>query len=256
MLHYIVLGQRVTTATSAAERLKVETTAATLAATPDLDRPQRRPGLLDRQLLDRRRLRRRAARSRGSRSRPGPAPVTTSGYDVVEKTIGQMRADMESGLTTSQAITRAYLDRIKVYDQGQFGFNAYEIVADDAMEQARKADEARAAGKRSPVLGIPIAVKNLFDTYDMATTNGSHDVRRLPAEEGRLPGREAARGGRGDHRQGRARGVRDERQLLQRPVGPGLERVPAVQVGARLLRRLGHRGGGEPRRGRARLADR
>ena len=66
---------------------------------------------------------------------------------MVEKTIGQMRADMESGLTTSQAITRAYLDRIKVYDQGQFGFNAYEIVASDAMEQARKADEARAAGQ-------------------------------------------------------------------------------------------------------------
>ncbi len=74
----------------------------------------------------------------GRRSIPriaAPAPVkpeTTSGYDVVEKTIGQMRADMESGLTTSQAITRAYLDRIKVYDQGQFGFNAYEIVAGDA----------------------------------------------------------------------------------------------------------------------------
>ncbi|WP_053227577.1 amidase [Solirubrobacter soli] len=105
-----------------------------------------------------------------------PAPVkpeTTSGYDVVEKTIGQMRADMESGLTTSQAITRAYLDRIKVYDQGQFGFNAYEIVAADAMEQARKADEARAAGSKTPVLGIPIAIKNLYDTKDMATTNGS-----------------------------------------------------------------------------------
>ena len=191
------------------------------------DRPERRPG---------------RARSTTSRSPPtapaarhGPArsrcprrraPVTTSGYDVVEKTIGQMRADMESGLTTSQAITRAYLDRIKVYDQGQFGFNAYEIVADDAMEQARKADEARAAGKRSPVLGIPIAVKNLFDTYDMATTNGSLTFEGFRPEEGRLPGREAARGGRGDHRQGRARGVRDLRQLLQRPVGPGLERVP------------------------------
>ena len=70
--------------------------------------------------------------------------MTTSGYDVVEKTIGQMRADMESGLTTSQAITRAYLDRIKVYDQGQFGFNAYEIVADDAMAQARKPPTWRA----------------------------------------------------------------------------------------------------------------
>ena len=36
VLHYIVLGSRVTTATSDAERLKVETTAATLATTPDL----------------------------------------------------------------------------------------------------------------------------------------------------------------------------------------------------------------------------
>ncbi len=89
-------------------------------------------------------------------AQPSPA-TTTSGYDVVNKTIGQMRADMESGLTTSQAITRAYLDRIKVYDQGQFGFNAYEVVASDAMAQAKAADDARAAGKTSPVLGIPIA---------------------------------------------------------------------------------------------------
>ena len=36
LLHFVVLGQRVTTATSAAERLKVEATASTLAATPDL----------------------------------------------------------------------------------------------------------------------------------------------------------------------------------------------------------------------------
>jgi len=69
---------------------------------------------------------------------------------------------MKSGLTTSQAITRAYLDRIKVYDQGQFGFNSYEIVASDALEQARKADEARAAGKRSPVLGVPIRLEQVF----------------------------------------------------------------------------------------------
>jgi amidase len=84
-----------------------------------------------------------------------------------------MQADMEAGVTTSVEITKAYLDRINVYDRGQFGFNAYEVVASDALEQAAAADAARAAGKRSPVLGIPIAVKNLFDTYDMPTTNGS-----------------------------------------------------------------------------------
>ena len=169
LLHFVVLGQRVTTATSAAERLKVEATASTLAATPDLS------GLSAAETGAIRNFEGLAGSGTVPRI-PVPTPareVTTSGYDVVEKTIGQMQADMTSGLTTSAAITRAYLDRIAVYDRGQFGFNAYEIVAGDALEQARAADAARAAGKRSPVLGIPLAIKNLFDTKDMATTNGS-----------------------------------------------------------------------------------
>ena len=40
---------------------------------------------------------------------------------------------MEARVTTSATITRAYLDRIAFYDQGQFGFHAFEIVASDAM---------------------------------------------------------------------------------------------------------------------------
>src|SRR5262249_57363483 len=91
----------------------------------------------------------------------------------VGKTVGQLRADLESGVTTSKAITEAYLDRIEFYDQGQFGFNAYEIVAADAIEQAKAADAARKKGASGALLGIPIAVKNLYDTFDMATTNGS-----------------------------------------------------------------------------------
>ena len=73
----------------------------------------------------------------------------------------------------------------------------------------------------------------------MATTNGSLTFAGFRPKKRRLPGRQAARGGRGDHRQGGARGVRDQRQLLQRPVGPGVERVQAVEVGDRLERRLG-----------------
>src|SRR5262249_46506227 len=92
--------------------------------------------------------------------RQPPAPrakraETTSKYDVVEKTIGQLRADMESGITTSEEITQAYLDRIEYYDKGQFGFHSYEIVAADAMSQAKAADDARKAGKNGPLLGIP-----------------------------------------------------------------------------------------------------
>jgi amidase len=173
VLHFVVLGTRVTTATSDAERLKVETTASALAATPEVSdlTPAQRCSIDNFSGVAG------DCASAGAIPRiPAPTPkppVTTSGYDVVEKTIGQLRADMESGLTTSQAITRAYLDRIAVYDQGQFGFNSYEVVASDAMAQAKAADDARAAGRKTPVLGIPIAIKNLYDTKDMPTTNGS-----------------------------------------------------------------------------------
>ena len=184
LLHFVVLGPRVTTATSGAVRAEVEATATGLAAAPDIGdlttaeicsidnfdiRPMTIPGF-----------------RYSSCTRPGrrlvivqpevpeaDKPETSSRYDVVGKTIGQLRRDMERGLTTSAQITRAYLDRIAVYDQGQFGFNAYEYVATDAMKQARAADLARASGKKGPLLGIPIAIKNRYDTYDMPTTNGS-----------------------------------------------------------------------------------
>jgi amidase len=173
VVHFLVLGSRVTTATSAAERLKVETAAGALATAPDLaDLSTAQQCSIDNFSV----TVSGCATAAPIPHIPVPAAVpavTTSGYDVVDKTIQQLRADMESGLTTSQAITRAYLDRIAVYDRGQFGFNSYEIVASDAMAQAKAADDKRAAGDHSPLLGIPIVVKNLYDTKDMATTNGS-----------------------------------------------------------------------------------
>jgi amidase len=180
LLHYIVLGQRVNSTTSAAEQTSVETTATTLATTPDLT------GLTPAQVCS---INNFSIASLGSAYDatacsatttvgqipvPDPRPaVTSSPYDVVGKTIDQEAADMQSGATTSQEITRAYLDRIAAYDGGQFGFNSFEYVSKDAMVQAKAADDARAAGKTGTMLGIPIGVKNLYDTKDMPTTNGS-----------------------------------------------------------------------------------
>src|SRR4029079_6589546 len=104
---------------------------------------------------------------------PTKLPVTTSGYDVFDKSVTQLAADMKSGLTTSQAITRAYLDRIEAYDKGPFGFHAFITVADDAMAQAKAADDARQAGNTSELLGIPVAIKDLYDTKNMRTTDGA-----------------------------------------------------------------------------------
>ncbi|MDO8211779.1 amidase [Conexibacter sp. CPCC 206217] len=106
-------------------------------------------------------------------ARPAREPVTSSPYDVKGKTLTQLQADMEASVTTSQEIVRAYLDRIAAYDTGQLGLHSFIHVADDAMEQARAADVARANGRTGALLGIPVAVKDLYDTKDMPTTNGS-----------------------------------------------------------------------------------
>ncbi|MBJ7471467.1 MAG: amidase [Solirubrobacteraceae bacterium] len=105
--------------------------------------------------------------------KPATKKKTTVDYDVVGKSITQLQADMEAGVTTSQEITRAYLDRIAAYDTGQFGFHSFIHVADDAMAQAKAADEARAKGDKRELLGIPMAIKDLYDTKDMPTTDGT-----------------------------------------------------------------------------------
>jgi len=183
LLHFVVLGSRVTAATSDSVRAAVEATASRLVTVPEIS------DLTPAEICSIANFNvasipingfnyRSCSDKKMSLVRQPPAPrakraETTSRYDVVEKTIGQLRADMESGATTSQEITQAYLDRIEYYDKGPLGFHSYEIVASDAMRQAKAADDARRAGKKGPVLGIPIAIKNLYDTFDMATTNGS-----------------------------------------------------------------------------------
>lgn len=107
---------------------------------------------------------------------PAPAPpalTTTSPFDPIDLTIAELQAAMEAGETTSEEITQAYLDRIAAYDVGQWGFKAFITVADDALAQARAADEARADGATGELLGIPLAIKDLFDTFDMPTTHGT-----------------------------------------------------------------------------------
>jgi aspartyl-tRNA(Asn)/glutamyl-tRNA(Gln) amidotransferase subunit A len=79
---------------------------------------------------------------------------------------------------------RAYLDRIEALD-GRLG--AFEhVAADHAMATARALDELRAAGTDlGPLMGVPIAIKDIFSVEGMPTCAGTRlDVADLIGPEG------------------------------------------------------------------------
>jgi amidase len=179
LLHFVVAGRGETAGTAGSQITAVRNAATSLAASPNLDdlsvgvrcsianfNVATTPGFDPAA----------CATAKAPEIHPPVGPerhVTTSKYDVVDKSITELLADMASGATTSQEITRAYLDRIAAYDTGAFGFHAYIHVADDAMAQAKAADEARAKGSKLPLLGVPVSLKDLYDTKDMPTTDGT-----------------------------------------------------------------------------------
>ncbi|MDE2683002.1 MAG: amidase [Chloroflexota bacterium] len=77
-----------------------------------------------------------------------------------------------SGEVSSVEATEAYLDRIAQLDGNYASY--ITVTADRAREDARRADAEIAAGnRRGPLHGVPVAVKDQFDTAGILTTNGS-----------------------------------------------------------------------------------
>lgn len=77
---------------------------------------------------------------------------------------------LKSKKFTSADLVKHYLARIEKYNPK---LNVYLALNKKALDQARKADEDRAAGIKKPLLGLPIAVKDNFLTKDIPTTAAS-----------------------------------------------------------------------------------
>ncbi len=95
----------------------------------------------------------------------------TQSFDAFEMTIPELQAAMESGETTSQGLVRQYLERIEAFDHRGPKLNAMIYINPRAIEEAAALDRERADGRvRGPLHGIPIVLKDNYDTYDMPTT--------------------------------------------------------------------------------------
>ncbi|GAB4045488.1 amidase [Spirosoma litoris] len=92
-----------------------------------------------------------------------------------EATIEQLHSAMQSGKLTAEQLVQLYLDRIEAYDkQGPF-LNTIIMVNPKALTEARRLDSLyKATGKFvGPLHGIPVIVKDNYNTFDMPTTNGT-----------------------------------------------------------------------------------
>ncbi len=87
------------------------------------------------------------------------------------KTIAELSAGLEAGDFSSVELTQCYLDRINTLDEQLNSF--ITVTPDLALEQAKQADEQRAAGNAGILNGIPLAQKDIFCTKDVKTSCGS-----------------------------------------------------------------------------------
>lgn len=83
--------------------------------------------------------------------------------------MAELSADLKSGKASSVEITQEYLTRIENSTHNAF----ISVNADLALSQAKQADELRSKGNDMPLLGVPVAQKDIFCIDGTQTTCGS-----------------------------------------------------------------------------------
>lgn len=104
-----------------------------------------------------------------------PASTAAPGeFDLVEKSILELQAAQATGQVNSRGLVEACIARIAAYDKAGPYLNAIVMLNPVARAQADDLDRERlVSGPRGPLHGIPVLVKDNYDTIDMPTSGGA-----------------------------------------------------------------------------------
>ena len=92
----------------------------------------------------------------------------------MEKSIDELQRAMQERRVTSRQLVDLYLARIEAYDKRGPSLNSVMAVNPRARESADALDAERVSrGPRGPLHGIPVLVKDNYETIEMPTTGGT-----------------------------------------------------------------------------------
>ncbi|MCD2174413.1 amidase [Rhizobium sp. C4] len=106
-------------------------------------------------------------------------------FDVVEKSIAELRAALASGEVSSVELVQAYLARIAAYDAPgtQTALNAVVVMNPAALAEAQASDDRRKSGTLlSPLDGIPYTAKDSYLVKGLTAAAGSPAFEHLVAQ--------------------------------------------------------------------------
>jgi Asp-tRNA(Asn)/Glu-tRNA(Gln) amidotransferase A subunit family amidase len=104
----------------------------------------------------------------------GACSSPSAEFELHEATIAEIHAAMEAGDVTARQLVEQYLERIEAFDKQGPAINAIITINPRALERADELDRVfQESGLSGPLHGIPVIVKDNYDTADMPTSAGA-----------------------------------------------------------------------------------